>query len=1066
MTIRSRDKSRYVSRCINIIACILFACMLMTQTAWGDGKTGENKTADHLGLGDDYAAIVYDHTNGLPTSEANDVAETSEGFIWIACYSGLYRYDGNDFVRVDYGVSSAVELLVDRKDRLWVATNDSGLAMIEKDSCRKWRKQDGLCSDKICSITEADDGTIYVGTTTGICVVSDDFKVSIIDDPKLTNVYADKLTTGNDGTIYGITNEDDVFIIRDGKLDKYIEHTGTVVKNITCIRPDPDNDELLYFSGENGLYHGKLESSPQDLESTDISPLVYVYDIEKLGDEIWLSASNGIGVIDSEGFHYLKELPFHSSVKKITADYEGNLWFSSTRSGVMKLVANRFCDLFSRCGIPQSVVNSTCMYNGELFVGTDEGLIVINGEEPVASVPLYESVTASGEPLGFSDLLQTLRDTRIRSIIRDSKNRLWISTWQGPGLIRYENGKMTVFSEKDGLMSDYVRTICENDDGSVLVVCSGGLNVINGNEVTDVITKADGVTNSENLCACIAPNGDILVGSNGNGIYIINDEGIRNIDTDDGLSSGIIMHIKYDAVRKLFWVIASNSITYLNEDYGIVTVNSFPYSNNFDLYENSRGDMWVLSSNGIYVIPVTDLVANQAAHPVYYGITNGMTGLPTGNSYSAVTDDGNLYISCNTGVIRVNMDESMERIYDIRQAVPFVKADDKVIYPDKSGTFRIPVSTHKLTIYYYAFDYSMTDPQVSYRLLGFDSETVTMRQSELEPIVYTNLHGGNYLFQGVLTDAMGRGKKTMTVSIVKAKALYEQTWFYVLFGSIAAMLLNFIFWTVVRNKTKALEKKHIEESERERVQNELQMARQIQASALPHEFPPFKDRPEFDIYAEMKPAREVGGDFYDFFLIDEDHLCLVIADVSGKGVPAALFMMNSKVTLQGKASGGKTVSEILTGTNEALCDNNEMEMFVSVWLGILEISTGKMVCGNAGHEYPAIYRSGGRFDLLKDKHGLVLGGMEGITYSEYELKLDPGDKVFVYTDGIPEASDSSMNMFGTERMVDALNSDPEASPGTLVHNVRDAVSDFVKGAEQFDDLTMLCMVYHGSGSLP
>ena len=137
LTIRSRDKSRYVSRCINIIACILFACMLMTQTAWGDGKTGENKTADHSGLGDDYAAIVYDHTNGLPTSEANDVAETSEGFIWIACYSGLYRYDGNDFVRVDYGVSSAVELLVDRKDRLWVATNDSGLAMIEKDSCRK-----------------------------------------------------------------------------------------------------------------------------------------------------------------------------------------------------------------------------------------------------------------------------------------------------------------------------------------------------------------------------------------------------------------------------------------------------------------------------------------------------------------------------------------------------------------------------------------------------------------------------------------------------------------------------------------------------------------------------------------------------------------------------------------------------------------------------------------------------------------------------------------------------------------------------------------------------------------
>ena len=248
--------------------------------------------------------------------------------------------------------------------------------------------------------------------------------------------------------------------------------------------------------------------------------------------------------------------------------------------------------------------------------------------------------------------------------------------------------------------------------------------------------------------------------------------------------------------------------------------------------------------------------------------------------------------------------------------------------------------------------------------------------------------------------------------------------------------------------------------EKERVNTELNMANQIQSSMLPHIFPAFPNRHELDIYATMDPAREVGGDFYDFFLVDEDHLALVIADVSGKGVPGALFMMVSKAILKNTAMMGKSPGEILTATNEMICSNNKMQMFVTVWLGILEISTGKIVAANAGHEYPALSQ-GGAFALLKDKHNFIIGGMDGVRYKEYEIQMKPGDRLFLYTDGVPEATDTENRMFGTDRMLDALNAEPDVSPKRILKNVRGSVDAFVKDSEQFDDLTMMCIEYNG-----
>ena len=244
----------------------------------------------------------------------------------------------------------------------------------------------------------------------------------------------------------------------------------------------------------------------------------------------------------------------------------------------------------------------------------------------------------------------------------------------------------------------------------------------------------------------------------------------------------------------------------------------------------------------------------------------------------------------------------------------------------------------------------------------------------------------------------------------------------------------------------------------ERISAELKVAARIQADMLPRKFPAFPERDEFDIYASMMPAKEVGGDFYDFFLNDPDHLAVVIADVSEKGVPAALFMVGAKTLIRNQAQTCRSPGKILAEVNRKLCEGNDEGMFVTVWLGIMEISTGRIVAANAGHEYPAVRRKSGAYELLQDEHEMMLGLMEDVVYPEYEIHLDPGEALFLYTDGVAEATDDQREFFGTDRMLEALNREPMAGPERLVGNVKAAVDAFAGQAPQFDDLTMLALM--------
>lgn len=314
------------------------------------------------------------------------------------------------------------------------------------------------------------------------------------------------------------------------------------------------------------------------------------------------------------------------------------------------------------------------------------------------------------------------------------------------------------------------------------------------------------------------------------------------------------------------------------------------------------------------------------------------------------------------------------------------------------------------------------------------------------------------LYVGVWdANMMSQLQAQATERVITPSILRRVTSFYLLPRILILSALFPICFTAAGRTRRLLEKQREVTQEKERIGAELQVASRIQSDMLPKIFPAFPEYHEFDLNATMTPAKEVGGDFYDFFLVDNDHLALIIADVSGKGVPAALFMVISKTLLKNTAQTGLSPKAVLEKVNDLLCENNQSEMFVTVFLAFLEISTGKLTYASAGHEYPAVKRAGGKFELIQEKPGFVLAGMEGTRYREHTLMLGQGDVLFLYTDGVAEATDTNDVLFGTQRMLAALNRHGHEPVEILLQSVKTEIDQFVGDAPQFDDITMLAV---------
>lgn len=328
-----------------------------------------------------------------------------------------------------------------------------------------------------------------------------------------------------------------------------------------------------------------------------------------------------------------------------------------------------------------------------------------------------------------------------------------------------------------------------------------------------------------------------------------------------------------------------------------------------------------------------------------------------------------------------------------------------------------------------------------------------------------SIYIGLYFGEGDLNLLISEGNLNLLTSynsevrIITGKILYDATLFFVLPRALILLGLSSICTTVAGRTKKLLEKQIKDSEERQRISTELDVATHIQADMLPRIFPAFPERPEFDIYATMNPAKEVGGDFYDFFMVDDRHLAIVIADVSGKGVPAALFMVIGKTLIKDHTKPDADLGDVFSEVNELLCKSNSEGLFITAFEGVLDLATGEFRFVNAGHEMPFIAKTGGVYEPHKLRAGFVLAGMENMKYKSGQIQLSPGDKIFQYTDGVTEATNEKNELYGMKRLTDILVQNTHKPPAKLLPAVKADIDLFVGNAPQFDDITMLCVEF-------
>lgn len=758
--------------------------------------------SDLTGQGSGFASVLYDGSNGLPTSEANAIVQSADGFIWIGGYSGLIRYDGNEFYRYpsSTGISSVKSLFVDSKDNLWIGTNDNGIAVLEGDSFRFFTREDGLTSSTIQSICEDREGDIIIATTMGMAYITGE-ELHLINDPQINKQYICELYLGNDGIVYSVTNDGSFFTVDSKRVSGYYNGEDLGMGAVNTIYPDPDNKGYVYIGTQNSeIIYGRLGASVKDCTVLSTESQVNINSIRKINGNIWITSDNGIGYFDSSlKYTVITDIPMNNSIDHLMYDYEGNMWFTSSRQGVMKIVENRFTDISKLASLPSAVVNSTCISGDNLYIATDKGLFVLDKN--------YNTVENSATAL--------LAGARIRCIKKDGDGKLWFCSYAAEGLVCYDPSSDSYinFNADNGLLSSRVRMITFLENGDIAVATNKGMNIISDGAVSASYAGAQGISNLEILCIEQANDGTIYLGSDGDGIYKITGTRVSRIGIPDGLTSEVILRLKKDPASDIIWVITSSSIGYLKDDK-VTTIRNFPYSNNFDIFFDKYDRLWVLASNGIYVVKKSDMLTDTSK--IEYTFFDTKCGLPstaTANSYSYVDSDGTLYISASTGVSSINIDGDTESGRDIRLSVPFLTADDGYIRVT-DGRAEIPSTCRRLTIYANAFTFSLNNPRLRYQLEGFDEEWIELNKQDLDRISYTNLKGGTYTFRfSIINSLTGSADKMVTVTIVKAKAFYEHTAFWIILAVAVLLLAVGIVVLIYHGKTKRLLEKQRETKE-------------------------------------------------------------------------------------------------------------------------------------------------------------------------------------------------------------------------------------------------------------
>ncbi len=726
-----------------------------------------------------YIQQIYNADDGLLCGHANDIAQTEDGILWIACYAGLYRYNGISFSLMEEfdSVKNANCLYVDDNENLWIGTNDNGIVIVQNEKITGvLNSKQGLPSDSVRSIVRSADGYYYVGTSDSVAIVRLENEINVYNViPEVR--YAQDISADKKGNVAAVTSEGKLYILNNGQLAYEIF---------------PEEDDMLFSSctfGYDGvLYVGTVDGEvivydikdePKAQENITCKNISKINQIYFQNDIIWILADNGIGTILDGVFSFEETGEFNSSIQKMIIDYQGNLWFASSRLGLLQYVKSPFVNLTSKYGVEPGVTNTTAIRKDRLYVGMDTGLSIINLTEGKAEQ---------------NELTMLFNGVRVRCTMVDSQDNLWICSY-GKGLIKVS--PENIITEYD--VGNRVRVCTELADGRIVAGGDRGLIFIHNDESFTILPYGDELGASHILSICELSDGRLFVGTDGNGILQIEDEKIvKHISKNNGLSSDVILRMVEDSDKGNMFIVTSNGICYM-KDNAFFLMNNFPYSNNYDIVMDDDGELFVLSSAGIYVVERDKLVSGENFSYKLLNIKTGFSGVLTANAWNALSKDKNLYLSSDRGVFLMNIDEYKPDRVSYRLSVSKMRIDYDFIDIEPNTKISIERNVNEIGFFIEVINYSLEELEIAYYLEGFDRKYKTVKQSHAGEIVYTDIPPGEYTFHLVIFDKeQGTIIEENKYEFVKVKEIYDNDWFMAYMIIVGGVFIGGLTWFITR----------------------------------------------------------------------------------------------------------------------------------------------------------------------------------------------------------------------------------------------------------------------------
>ena len=764
-----------------ILMCIAFS-MSFTTTAKAKSDT-ETETTDY----NDFVQSVYSSNNGLPCGEANDIAQTNDGVLWIGTYAGLYRYNGNEFRWIDSyeSVKNVNCLYVDEEGRLWIGTNDNGLSIVIREKVVNVLDQSsGLPSNSVRSIIHATDGYYYVGTTSSLQILMMNNGLKVANTLPDVN-YADSITADNSGHVAAVASGGRLYLMKEGNIRSTLSSNDDQ-EIFKCCAFAPDG-KLMVGSTTNHIYcYDISDESFKLLNTITCEGVSSINNLNYLDDgTLFISTDSGVSYIDTNGYHKLNTNDFNNSIDNMLYDYQGNLWFTSSRLGLLRLAKSPFKDVYGSIGMERRVVNAIVAWQDCYYIGTDKGLDVVDKA-------CHNRIT--------NELTSELSGKRIRCMYVDSSDHLWVCTY-GNGLIEYaKDGKSWSYNADNGSFGNRARIVTGLSDGSILAAGDTGISFIKDHKITRTISNEEGMINSMILTVTEQSDGTILAGTDGDGLAVIKNGYVSDILTrDDGLSSEVILRTIKDPKSEGVFIVTSNSLCYLEPGGTIRELDKFPYYNNYDIWVKDEDTLFVMSSAGIYVVERDDLVAGSEIVWELLDARRGLGTSLTANSWNYFNGSDELFLPCDTGVYIIDVDKYNSDVRSYRMQLASVKLDGVLQPPARTGEITVGQGVNRIELSPEILNYTIQEPNVGYILDGYDTQWTIVPQNNLNNIIYVNLPAGKYTFHLAIFDSAGNSVlEERKFDLIKEGEIYEQTGFKIYMILLLSLFLIWFTWMVVQ----------------------------------------------------------------------------------------------------------------------------------------------------------------------------------------------------------------------------------------------------------------------------